>query len=157
MRARVARADADARAAELLADFELEMDRKYPADNPAWADITRQANKLIDEADAEIALRCEQLGIRPEFRPRLDLYWYNRGENAYRDRRAELRRIAAKRVEALTKEAKAQIQRDELEARSQIASTAMSSEGAHRWLDRISQPAALMPKLNLAELEAGAR
>jgi hypothetical protein len=63
-----------------------------------------------------------QLGVPERFRPRIDLYWYGRGENASRERRVELRRVATTRLVELER---AEIER--IDARYRQFATAVLS------------------------------
>lgn len=92
LRAKIAKDEIDQRATRLLADVETQLAASYPANHEAWAEITERAEKSIIAADAEIAHRCRALRIPENFRPRIALSWYGRGENAMGDRRAELRK-----------------------------------------------------------------
>ncbi len=81
--------------AAILAEFERQISAKYPVNHPAWRSVTDAVEKAAALANAKIADECEKLGIVREFAPRVQCDWSDRGENAYAERRAELR-IAAK-------------------------------------------------------------
>lgn len=153
MRGRLAREGVSLRQAELLADFEAQLAAIYDSNADAWREVTQEADRVVAEADAVVAARCEGLGIRPEFRPSLNLSWYGRGENADQKRRAELRKVAVTRLDAMAKAAKHEISQQETEARTAIAATALTSIDATAWLDRLPTAEALMPALQVAEVE----
>ena len=65
----------------------------------------------LSKADERIAAICRENGIPEEFRPQLSIGWWKRGENASRQRRDELRKLAQARIDA---EAKAAVSAIEL-------------------------------------------
>jgi hypothetical protein len=108
----------------------------------------------VEEADRQVAERCQALGIPAAFRPSLHLSWYQRGENAMVQRRSELRRVALADLQALVHAAKAAVGRSVLELDTQLLAGAIESADARLFLTRIPQIDALMPALDLAQLEA---
>lgn len=156
MRARVARGGLEAAKAARLAEFESELLAEYPPDHEAWAELTAEGNALVARLDAELAARCEALGIRPEFRPGLSLSWYRRGENAADDRRAELRRLAKLELEARGKAARQQIDAAELEAVTAIVAVGLGSQ-ARELLESMPTADELVGNVDLGELESKAR
>jgi hypothetical protein len=97
------------------------------------------------------------MGIRPQFRPQLVLQWYGRGENASRDRRAELRKAAQTRIAALGKEAKTAIDARTAEVLTELIAGGLESEAARAFLATIPTAEDLMPRLTLPELETADR
>lgn len=152
-RERVAKADADHRAAELRADVEDKLAATYTFDDDAWADVTAAAERAIAEADAQIAERCRKLGVPERFRPQLRVHWYGRGENAMKDRRAELRKVAQTRIEAATKQAKHQVASWSVEAQTRLVEEGLESSRARQFLAELPTAEALMPPLEVTELE----
>jgi hypothetical protein len=152
LRAKDAKSDVDTRAAQLLADFETKLAARYPESHEAWADITAEAKRVIEDADAKIAQRCAELGIPPEFRPSLQVSWWSRGENAIKERRVELRRVAQAQLEARAKQAKLDIDRRELTLQTQLAAGALESADAQAFLATIPQADALLTPLELPAL-----
>ena len=114
-RAKVAKNEIDSHAGRLLATIEAQLAATYPENHTAWADVTEHARRVIAEADTQIAQRCRELGIPERFRPSIECRWYNRGENAMRDRRAELRRVAQTELMARMKAAKNEVDRRTLD------------------------------------------
>jgi hypothetical protein len=118
--------------------------------------VTAAAKKAIQDADDLVAKRCADLGIRPEFRPRIDLLFYGRGENALKERRAELRKVAQTRIAALGKNAKHAIDVDALERETELVAGALTTGEAQAVLAAMPTLQALMPPIALAELEGPA-
>ncbi|MGH3844382.1 MAG: hypothetical protein ACRDS0_23485 [Pseudonocardiaceae bacterium] len=153
-RARLARQDIETRQAELLADVEAQLAAHYSSRHKAWADITKRAEKAVADADAEIAARCRELGIPENFRPSIGTNWYGRGENADRERRAELRKVAKTKLEASARNGKLEIERSALELYTQLVAGALESAESQAFLATMPTVEALMPRLALSELES---
>jgi hypothetical protein len=150
---RMAKSDVDARRAALLADFEEQVAAIYKSNDDRWATITEAAQRAVAEADQAIAAACTEAGIRPEFRPRLELMWYGRGENAVAARRGELRKVASTRLDAAAKRAKTEIERAALSLRTDLATRALVTAEAQDWLARMPTLESLLPPLQLEEIE----
>lgn len=154
MRAKVARSEIESQKANVLADLEQQLAAEYPPDDPRWADITKQAEVAVREADSKIAEICEAMGIPKQFRPGMGITWRDRGANGFATRRAELRRAGEARADALAKEIKAAIDRAELDAATAVVRVGLTSETAQQLLDGIPRPADLMQSMALLELES---
>ncbi len=144
-RRRVAKHAVDQRAAELLADFEQQLATEYKIDATAWKDLTTAANLAVKAADHELARRCRELGIPEHFRPGLSLSWYNRGENADRQRRVELRRVAETRIAALAKAALTAIETKALDGQERLVQGALESAEAQAFMASMPTVEMLMP------------
>jgi hypothetical protein len=153
LRARVARKAVDARKAELLADAEAQLSAKYEFDEKVWADITRQAEEAVKAADEQIAQICRDKGVPENFRPTLHLGWFSRGENASKERRAELRKRAQTRIEALAVKAAAAIEAKEAEVRTRLIAGGLESNEAKAFLESIPTPTQLMPPIAIGDLD----
>ncbi len=150
---RVAKAGVEQRKAEQLAHAEAQLAARYEFDDAAWADVTAVAKQAVEEADAAIAERCEKLGIPERFRPEIRLAWYGRGENAIAERRAELRKVAQTHIEADIRQAKHVLAATEVEGLTQLAVGGLESDEAREFLASMPTPEALMPPLDMMELE----
>jgi len=153
-RARVAKQMVAQRAAELRADFEEQLAARYDFGHAAWADLTTEAARVVKEADLALAERCRLLGIPENFRPRLTVSWWQRGENANKERQVELRRVATTRLEALCQAARLAIDKRTLEGQTLLTHAGLTSEAAREFLNALPTPVALMPALDLAELDS---
>jgi hypothetical protein len=154
LRLKVAKTTATQRSAELLADFERMLAAQYSFDqDDVWREAAKRANEIVDEAQAAISERCRELGIPARFAPGLARQWYSRGENASRQRRAELRKVAVTRIAAMEKAAFAEIERKGADIQTQLLAIGMSDEAA-RLLDALPSVEQLMPPLAVAEAEA---
>lgn len=152
-REKVAKTAATERSAELLADFEQQMATVYSAEDEAWRDVTAKAKQVVAEADAEIAKRCRELGIPEDLRPSLSLGWSGRGQNANRERRGELRRVAQSRIAAMEKQARSQIERSSVEIQTQLLAGGLETDAARAFLESMPTVDALMPALNPIDVQ----
>jgi hypothetical protein len=152
-RSKLAMQDLDVRAAQQHAQIEQQLAKRYPPTHHLWAEVVSQAEEVLNQVDAKIAAICKDIGVVPEFRPSVHLAWYDRGENADKKRRQELRSMAEARIEAITQKAKLQIRRNEVEILTQLAADGFTTEAAKQMLASLPTAEALMPQVLLAELE----
>lgn len=152
-RARVANRVAEQRAAELFADVERQLATRYEADAAAWKDVTSAAKKFVEEADAELARRCRARDIPEQLRPRLVYGWLMRGENAFKDRRAELRKVAQTRIEALAAMARATIETKALDGLTMLVAGALETAEAREFLKSMPTIETLMPAVDVSALD----
>jgi hypothetical protein len=154
-RARVAKQMAGHRAAELMADFEARLATEYAwDDDETWAEAHRITDDAIADANAMITQRCRDLGIPKRFAPSIDGFWRGRGENASKQRREELRRVARTRIDAMTKGAQTQIDRAALEVQTYLVSEGLESAAARQFLESgMPTVESLMPSLAVPEVE----
>jgi hypothetical protein len=152
-RERVMRAAAAERAAAMLAAFEQQVASEYHfADDAVWKEATERAQAVVNEAKAAIAARCAELGIPKEFAPGISLGWYGQGQNAVKERVAELRRVARSRVDALHKEALTKIEQASLDAQSEVVISGLESNAAKLFLSNMKSVDELMPSIGLADV-----
>ena len=152
---RVAKAGVDQRKAELLANVEGQLAAIYkPADDPVWKEAAEAVQVAVEEGNAKITEVCERLGVREEFRPGISAHWYGRGENAAANRRTELRRLAERRLDADAKKAKLVIESATLEMLTTLVSGSLESAEAKSFLESMPTPEALMPPIEIDELES---
>lgn len=149
-RERVAKSAATARSAELLAEFEAQLDRRYSYDEDAvWEAATLAAQQFVGEAQARINERCRELGIPSEFAPGLSVTWYSRGRNALQSERAEMRRVAKRRIEQIETDARLAIEQASLKAQEQLWAGGLTTEAAQAFLASMPTVEGLMPVLAL--------
>jgi hypothetical protein len=153
-RAKVAKNEIESHAGRVLANIEAQLAATYPENHAAWANVTEHARRAIDEADTQIAQRCRELGIPERFRPSIDCRWYNWGENAMKDRRAELRKVAQTELAARVKAAKSAIDRRTVDLLTQLAAGMLESSQAKDFLAAMPAVDDLMPPITLDALEA---
>jgi hypothetical protein len=152
LRAKVAKDAIGQQEAMLRADVEAQLSAQYKFDDAKWQDVTRVAQEAVAKADAEIAKRCESLGIASQFRPSIGIGWSNRGENLLASRRAELRMAARTRIEELGKEAKVAIDRVMAEKMTTLIAGGLESAEAKKFIEAIPSIDELMPRFQIEKL-----
>jgi len=153
IRTKVAKADAAARSANLKAEFEAQLAAAYSYDdNEIWKKAYAAAKEAAQEAQHIVARRCEELGIPGRFAPSLYLNWSSRGENAVKQRRAELTRVAHSKIEQLEKNAKLEIDRASAETQTKLLAAGLESAEAQAFLEAMPTAAQLMPTVSLQEI-----
>lgn len=153
-RERVAKSEAKERSAQLLADFEKQLDRRYHYnENATWDAAMKAAREAFEKANANIAEECSRLGIPAQFAPTLSMGWHMAGRNASKEERAEMRRVATKQIDALQKAAMTAIERRSLETQEKIMVGGLSTEDARQFLESMPTATALMPELSIEKVE----
>jgi hypothetical protein len=153
-RERVMKAATDERGAVLIAEFEKQSATIYAFDDDAvWKQATELAKKAADEANEQIKVRCKELGIPEEFAPGCAFGWYGRGQNSVAGRRAELRRVARSRIEALVRQTKTKIEQLSLAAQTEVVANGLQSDAARAFLEKMPTLEALMPAVDVTEVQ----
>ena len=152
-REKVLKSAAKQRSAELNAVFENQMGQEFSFDQDEVRErATKIAQAALAKANEQIAARCHEIGIPKRFAPGLDLSWYGRDENATKQRRDELRKMAETRVEAIERKAVTEIELSCLAAQEQIALSGLTTEAARQFVEALPKIEALMPRLTFAEV-----
>jgi hypothetical protein len=155
LRARIAKDQVIAYAAKLKADFESQLDAAYPWDSDeTWKEIAYFMERAKREAQAKVVARNKELGIPDWAAPSLTWYWTEQGENATKERKVELRRLASTQIDALCKAAKTEIDRASLGIQTELLASGLTSEAAKAFLETMPSVTALMPALDVAILES---
>ena len=81
------------------------------------------------------------------------MQWYGRGENAVKERRAELRRVAKTRIEAIEQAALVKIEMASVEAQTKVTASGLTSEGALAFFEHMPQVEELMPALEFSSVD----
>lgn len=153
-REKVAKTMAAQRSAELLADFEQKMAAEYAwSDHENWTEAMRVAQAAVEQVNMAIADSLAELGIPRKFAPSASLGWSRRGENVTAGRRAELRKVAQTRIDAMEKAARTEIERVSLETQTTLLAGGLESGEARKFLDAMPSAESLMPALSVGEIE----
>jgi len=153
-RTKVLKAHADEQAAACLADFEKKLAAEYAWDHDEiWKQATDEAHKVIREMQDKIAARCVELGIPKTFAPSIGMTWSGRGENASRQRRDELRRVAKSSIEAMKTAAITKIEKQGLNLRTQVVAMGLYSNDAKQFLESLAPVDDAMRSLDFGEIE----
>ena len=78
----------------------------------------------------------------------------SRREDAVKERRCELRRLAYTQIEAIEKAAKMEVERRSVEVQTELISQGILSDAAKALLERLPAVEELMPNLDVAKVEA---
>jgi hypothetical protein len=145
-REKLAKAEADARAAEMLADFHRQLAAIHRYDDHAvWKKAMAAADAAVNEAQKIVETSLKDLGIPRQFGPSLNVYWSGRGENAFANRRAELSKVAISRIDAIVKRAKHQIEATSIDVQTRLLAGSLESDDARKFLESMPAVANLMP------------
>jgi hypothetical protein len=152
-RARAKQAEADARAKVLLADVLNDITAEYNAHDALWADAVAIAEGYAAKANAQIQVRCAELGVPPAQAPGLELGWRRRSAQfSDQDRRSEVRKLAEARLDALTQNAKTAIRASALDVEEQLILGGLESAEAKEFLAALPTVVQLMPPLAIEDL-----
>lgn len=154
-RERVLKAAATERSAAMMAEYDRQSAAIYAYDDDdVWKRATEIAAEAVKQANEAVAERCKELGIPPEFAPSLAFGWSGRGQNAVAARRAELRRMAKSRVDAIELEARTRIEKMSLDAQTEVVANGLQSDAAKAFLENMPTMDALMPSIDVVEIRA---
>ena len=153
-REKLAKAMAAERSAELLAGFERQIATNYKwSESDVWTEAVSKAEAAVDRAKHAIASECDRLGIPSAFRPSINVFWSGRGENAVKERRDELRRVAKAEIGRIEEQAKVAIERAHLRVRVKLTEIGLNSPDAKQFLAALPAIEGLMPPLNFEHIE----
>jgi len=125
---------------QLLADLEQQFDTTYPFNrDEVWTEAVREAKELVKEAQKRVIERNRTLGIPARFAPKIEVSWYDAGEQAFDKRVVELRRIGKTQIDAMIAAAKRKIEEASLAIQTRIMASALSDE-AKAFLEEMPTP-----------------
>lgn len=154
-RERVAKTAAEQRSAAMLAEFEQKISALHDfATNEVWKAAAEAAIEAGRQAARTVQEEADRLGIPREFQPKVMFTWEQRGQNAYEQRRSELRRVAKAEIDVLEKMARVQIESESVRAQTEIIAHGLSSEAALKFLDSLPAVESMMPALDIADIQA---
>lgn len=154
LRARVAKADIEKRAALLKTEAEAQLSAKYRADDERWAHLVEMAKQVARDADAELLRIAKRDGIPLENRPSFHSAFFDRGDYMLPERRAELRRLAAAKIDLAVKDAKLSVERWQATQQTEILAGLLTSDEARATLAAMPTPEALLPAMTMKALDA---
>ena len=133
--------------AEIIADFENQMASEYSFDDDAvWQEAHRLAKVEVAKSQERIAMRRAELPIPQRFAPGLGLVWHYRGyDNLIARRKAELRRVAQTRVQAMERATIVKIEVESVNAQTAVTAHELTSTAAHLFLEQLPSVESLMP------------
>jgi hypothetical protein len=154
-RERVAKTAAEQRSAAMLAQFEQQVSAVHSfATNEIWRASVEAVQEATQAAMQKIAAESDKLGIPKEFQPQIHFAWTQRGENAYNERRAELRRVAKAEIEAMEKVARVQIEQASVQAQTEVIANGLTSAAAIEFLRSMPAIETMIPALDITAIQA---
>lgn len=154
-RERVCKTAADQRSTAMLAEFEQKISAVHDfATNEVWKAASDAAIAAAEKANEEVEAEADKLGIPKEFQPKINFSWARRGENEYRQRREELRRVAKAEIETLEKCARVQIETESVRAQTEVIANGLNSADAIEFLNNLPAIESMMPMLDVTEIQA---
>ncbi|CAG4900985.1 hypothetical protein [Paraburkholderia saeva] len=153
LRARVAKADIDKRAAMLRAETEAQLSARYKADDDRWAKLVDHAARVGREADAELLRICKAEGIPLENRPSFRSGFVDRGDYSLPARRAELRKLAASKIDLAVKDAKLSVERWQAQTQTELLAGLLGTDDAKAFLAALPSPEALLPGMTAKQID----
>lgn len=157
-RARVAKADAARRTADLKAAFERDVITLYDYNrDETWKEAVAEATEAVNAAQEKIAQRCVELGIPMGFAPTVSFSWVGRGPYMVEMEQADLRRAAYKQIDAMERTARQEIDRKALEIQTELVAAGMTSDRAIEFLASMPSVDDLMPAFDIRSIEGGPR
>lgn len=158
-RFRVLRADIEQREHELLAELEDRLNAKLADEEKAWADVAFLIGQAADEANRKANdLVREHVGRERWPREGRIVYCHDaaairRAVSEAGPGRVQLRRTGQAHITATIKGAQLELDRQEVDLLTRLATTAMESEEAIEFLAGIPTVSSLVPASRLLELE----
>jgi hypothetical protein len=146
---------AEERAATVIAEGERQIAAIYyydDDDDAVWKELVEAAKVAVTIAQEGIAKRAAELGIPRAFAPGFCAQWYERGENAVKQRRAELYRVLKSEADVQLKAAKVQIERESFELQTKVVTNGIESDAARAFLESMPSVEALIPEIDVKKL-----
>jgi hypothetical protein len=154
LRAKAAKDKTTALAAERRAEFEKQLATIFAWDSDeVWERLNNAADEFEATINVQIAQRSRELGIPAEFAPRRYSGWMGRHENAGKDRRTELTKVAYRRIESDEKAAKAAIDAASADIQVRLLADGLETAAAKAFLESMPAPEQLMPVVTVAEIQ----
>jgi len=154
LRAKAAKDKTTELAAERRAEFEKQLATIFARDSDeVWKKLNEDADEFEAITNVKIAQRSRELGIPAAFAPRRSSYWAGRHENAGKDRRMELTKVAYRRIESDEKAAKAAIDAASGDIQLRLLADGLETAAAKAFLESMPAPEQLMPVFTVAEIQ----
>jgi hypothetical protein len=145
-----------ATASKLKADFEIQLKTLYPpAGDLVWNEAFNALRAEQEKCQARITQRCEELGIPPRFRPKINPISWNYGAHHYfQDIRNEIRRLAHYQIDELLKSKLFVLEQGSAEAELGIISKGFVTDAAKDFFAQLPTIEALIPPVKIEEISA---
>jgi hypothetical protein len=150
---RVTRTAVDMHRTRLMADFEAQLAKRWAPSEVASREAKDRMEAAVAQMNQEIKDHFAKNGLIKAFAPSANLIWAWRGENAVPNRRNELRKVAATRLDVQAREAKFALDKAEAEQLTRLATTGLASAEARAFLRQVPTIDQLMPPLKVDEMQ----
>lgn len=154
LKMRVCKAEIDRRCAIQKANMEKELTGQFNAEDEDLAAILAEARAHIDRLQGEIFELCKARGVRRVFAPQLHASFSYRGENAIKDRRAELRKLGEANIDAKRKQAWQAVEAWGAQSQIDLIGDGLTTADARAFLEKLPSVDALLPPVTLADIDA---
>ncbi|MGF6481983.1 hypothetical protein [Paraburkholderia sp. JPY419] len=154
LRARVAKADIDRRAALLRAEAERKLSETFDADDERWREAVAIAMAKATAATAEMQAALLRDGVPRENLPSLNVLFNDRGSYALKERRAELRKLAAAKIDLAAKDAKLSVERWQAATQTELLAGLLDTADAKAFLAAMPSAEALLPAMTMQQVDA---
>lgn len=128
-RAKLEKTKAQAHGEQLIANADAEMGRRFKVEDLGIQAIVEEVAAQVDKVRALMNARLDAMGVAQDLRPDIRLVTSAGGYRS-KDHRAELRREARVNIAAAVKRRLAEIDAWEVEALTELAQSALTSEAA---------------------------
>lgn len=151
--AKLAKADTDQRKAILRAEIEDLITAQVRSEEVLKASTIKRLKEAVQAANDEARATYEATGRPGKYAPSASVAWSSRsGEFIDPERRNELRRLAERRLDALTTKSKHEIDKAAVQQEAALIAGSLDSNEARAILGRLPTPDEMMPSLSLDDL-----
>jgi hypothetical protein len=153
---KVLRAEVEQREAELRADAEQQLMKRYRTEDKAMDDLNWRINQVVDQANNDIADLMKAAGADQDggtWNGKSYRLGFPRVSRKNEDRQ-QLRTALMAGIRAQVKSAQLALDRQEADLLRQLAIDALETEAAQAFLGRIPPVGQLVPSARLLEIEA---
>jgi hypothetical protein len=140
--------------AKLRAEFEEELNRRYPLGaDPVWQKAFDALMHQYEKSQAQVDRRCDELNLPRRFRPAIMMpSWHYGGAPMKKELRAELRRVAYAQIKLLVQERVEEQERESARIQLEIMAEGCVTPTAKAFLDSLPKVDQLIKPLSAAEV-----
>lgn len=140
--------------ANLKAEFEAQLNTKYPeTGDPVWEEEHQALVKEWEKRQARVDKRCDERGIPKRFRPCImEPHWRYGGEQIFVKLRPELRRLAHAQIDAMVKSRLEQLECESAHVQLSLLSHGFVTEEAKGFFEKLPTIASLIPPIKVEEI-----
>jgi len=142
--------------AKLKAEFEVELNTKYPPDgDPVWEEEYETLLTEWKKRQDRIVKRSAERGIPQRFQPGIEMpRWVYGGQQCFDKYRPEMRRLAHAQIDAMVKSRLEGLEAQSAQVQLSILSHGFVTEEAKRFFADLPTIASLIPPIKIEEITA---